>query len=205
MSSKLNENFAETILSKNAAVILTLDIDAKVQTASDAWCEQFGYTLEETIRRNFTTFMTPDSVEQYQCCEKSHEPNHRCNERMVQTSDLLTKGLRKRTFELHSAVDHSSDQIHKIITIIDVTETVRQRKALTNLAERDELTRLYSRRGFYKYMADGVRTSDMAMLLLDIDHFKGINDAFGHLIGDEYLKKIALKLNSIIGKDGLAA
>jgi len=202
---KAQRNFAETILSKNAAVILTLDIDAKVQTASDAWSEQFGYTLEETIRRDFTTFMTPDSAEQYQCCEKSHEPNHRCNERMVQTLDLLTKGLRKRTVELHSAIDHSSDQIHKIITIIDVTETVRQRKALTNLAERDELTRLYSRRGFYKYMSDGVRTSDMAMLLLDIDHFKGINDAFGHLIGDEYLKKIALKLNSIIGKDGLAA
>ena len=202
---KAQRNFAETILSKNAAVILTLDIDAKVQTASDAWSEQFGYTLEETIRRDFTTFMTPDSAEQYQCCEKSHEPSHRCNERMVQTLDLLTKGLRKRTVELHSAIDHSSDQIHKIITIIDVTETVRQRKALTNLAERDELTRLYSRRGFYKYMSDGVRTSDMAMLLLDIDHFKGINDAFGHLIGDEYLKKIALKLNSIIGKDGLAA
>ena len=202
---KAQRNFAETILSKNAAVILTLDIDAKVQTASDAWSEQFGYTFEETIRRDFTTFMTPDSAEQYQCCEKSHEPNHRCNERMVQTLDLLTKGLQKRTVELHSAIDHSSNQIHKIITIIDVTETVRQRKALTNLAERDELTRLYSRRGFYKYMSDGVRTSDMAMLLLDIDHFKGINDAFGHLIGDEYLKKIALKLNSIIGKDGLAA
>ena len=202
---KAQRNFAETILSKNAAVILTLDIDAKVQTASDAWSEQFGYTLEETIRRDFATFMTPDSAEQYQCCEKSHEPNHRCNERRVQTLDLLTKGLQKRTVELHSAIDHSSNQIHKIITIIDVTETVRQRKALTNLAERDELTRLYSRRGFYKYMSDGVRTSDMAMLLLDIDHFKGINDAFGHLIGDEYLKKIALKLNSIIGKDGLAA
>lgn len=202
---KAQRNFAETILSKNAAVILTLDIDAKVQTASDAWSEQFGYTLEETIRRDFATFMTPDSAEQYQCCEKSHEPNHRCSERRVETLDLLTKGLQKRTVELHSAIDHSSNQIHKIITIIDVTETVRQRKALTNLAERDELTRLYSRRGFYKYMSDGVRTSDMAMLLLDIDHFKGINDAFGHLIGDEYLKKIALKLNSIIGKDGLAA
>ena len=198
-------NFAETILNRNAAVILTLDIGAKVQTASDAWSANFGYSLEETLGKEFSIFLTEESALKYNQTDYETTPNQLTKRHTIETVDIITKDHEIRIAELHSAVDYTTSQIHKIITIIDVTETVQQRKTLLDLTERDELTRLYSRRGFYKYMADGVRTYSVALLLMDIDHFKSINDAFGHLIGDEYLKKIAVKLSSIIGKDGLVA
>ena len=205
--TKINaqRNFAETILNRNAAVILTLDIGFKVQTASDAWGENFGYSLEETLGKDFSIFLTEESALKYNQTDYETTPNQLTKRHTVETVDIITKDHEIRIAELHSAVDYTTSRIHKIITIIDVTETVQQRKKLLDLAERDELTRLYSRRGFYKYMADGVRTYSVALLLIDIDHFKSINDAFGHLVGDEYLKKIAVKLNSIIGKDGLVA
>ena len=198
-------NFAETILNRNAAVILTLDIGAKIQTASDAWSANFGYCLEETLGKEFSIFLTEESALKYNQTDYETTPNQLTKRHTIETVDIITKDHEIRIAELHSAVDYTTSQIHKIITIIDVTETVQQRKTLLDLTERDELTRLYSRRGFYKYMADGVRTYSVALLLMDIDHFKSINDAFGHLIGDEYLKKIAVKLSSIIGKDGLVA
>jgi diguanylate cyclase (GGDEF)-like protein/PAS domain S-box-containing protein len=198
-------NFAETILNRNAAVILTLDIGAKVQTASEAWSANFGYSLEETLGKEFSLFLTEESALKYNQTDYETTPNQLTKRHTVETVDIITKDHEIRIAELHSAVDYTTSQIHKIITIIDVTETVQQRKTLLDLTERDELTRLYSRRGFYKYMADGVRTYSVALLLMDIDHFKSINDAFGHLIGDEYLKKIAVKLSSILGEDGLVA
>ncbi|MAZ98156.1 MAG: hypothetical protein CMM39_01860 [Rhodospirillaceae bacterium] len=198
-------NFAETILNRNAAVILTLDIGAKVQTASDAWSTKFGYSLEETLGKDFSIFLTEESALKYNQTDYETTPNQLTKRHTVETVDIITKDHEIRIAELHSAVGYTTSQIHKIVTIIDITETVQQRKKLLDLAERDELTRLYSRRGFYKYMTDGVRTYSVALLLMDIDHFKSINDAFGHLVGDEYLKKIAVKLTSIIGKDGLVA
>ncbi|XXK30485.1 EAL domain-containing protein [Rhodobacteraceae bacterium nBUS_24] len=205
--TKINaqRNFAETIPNRNAAVILTLDIGAKVQTASDAWSANFGYSLEETLGKEFSIFLTEEFALKYNQTHYETTPNQLTKRHTVETVDIITKDHEIRIAELHSAVDYTTSQIHKIITIIDVTETVLQRKKLLDLAEKDELTRLYSRRGFYKYMADGVRTYSVALLLMDIDHFKSINDAFGHLVGDEYLKKIAVELNSIIGKDGLVA
>jgi len=202
---KAQRSFAETILSKNAAVIVTLDIDYKVQTASDAWTEQFGYTPDETIGKDFSSFLSPHTAAKFNSCECEPDKCSNEHERTVQTLDLITSEGKICTVELHSAINNASDQMYQIITIIDVTEKIRQREELTDLVERDELTRLYSRRGFYKHMADGVRTCDVGLLLIDVDRFKSINDAFGHLIGDSYLKQIATKLNLIVGKDGLAA
>lgn len=63
-------------------------------------------------------------------------------------------------------------------------------------AEHDPLTGLLNRRGFARIpLLIGTRESrNLAMLLIDVDHFKQINDTHGHQIGDEILKKIAATL-----------
>lgn len=72
---------------------------------------------------------------------------------------------------------------------------------LARLAVTDELTGLYNRRHFFdtvkEQMALGLRHNfKIACLLMDIDHFKKINDTHGHIAGDEVLRRIGSLLNS---------
>lgn len=72
---------------------------------------------------------------------------------------------------------------------------------LERLAITDELTGLYNRRHFFEVvreqMALGLRHNfKVALLLMDIDHFKEINDSYGHAAGDEVLRKTGALLNA---------
>ena len=67
--------------------------------------------------------------------------------------------------------------------------TQEHKEQLDFKASHDELTNLYNRRGFQKVR--GVDLSTSALLIIDADHFKGINDTYGHNVGDRILKKIA--------------
>ncbi len=84
---------------------------------------------------------------------------------------------------------------------------------MKNLAERDYLTGLYNRRFFYELGENLIEQVsryrlDCCLTVIDIDHFKMINDNYGHLIGDEVLKFLASKMmerfrkSDIIGRIG---
>ena len=65
-----------------------------------------------------------------------------------------------------------------------------------NIAEIDELTGLSNRRVFYQqgkmFIEHSKRNDDsLAMILMDVDNFKMINDKYGHNVGDNYLKELA--------------
>jgi diguanylate cyclase (GGDEF)-like protein len=71
-------------------------------------------------------------------------------------------------------------------------ETLKQLRRLRQLAERDHLTGLANRRYFFEKMRTVATTSQAgAIAVLDIDHFKAVNDSFGHDAGDRVLKRLA--------------
>jgi diguanylate cyclase (GGDEF)-like protein len=74
------------------------------------------------------------------------------------------------------------------------------------LSNTDVLTGLYNRRYFdealdREWKRSGRNNSLLSIILFDIDHFKSINDTFGHQVGDEYLKKTAATLISVFKRD----
>lgn len=88
-------------------------------------------------------------------------------------------------------------------------ETLTQLKQLRAAAARDYLTGLYNRRYFYdlgpKLVTDCLRKKAVcSVAILDIDHFKRLNDTYGHEIGDTVLKAVADRLATIFdGSDNL--
>lgn len=74
---------------------------------------------------------------------------------------------------------------------------------MASLAERDELTRQYNRWGGQRLLDEFMRSGEPgSIIMLDIDHFKQINDAHGHLIGDSVLQEFAQRLSRALRSDG---
>ncbi|MDQ0339487.1 diguanylate cyclase (GGDEF)-like protein [Caldalkalibacillus uzonensis] len=76
-------------------------------------------------------------------------------------------------------------------------------------SERDELTGLYNYRYFTRYLSKQLEQADqnrpLALILLDIDHFKQVNDQYGHLAGNEILKRIAAIIQEVVNGKGIVA
>ncbi len=92
--------------------------------------------------------------------------------------------------------------------VSDVTERRRMRDELEQarqaadlLARTDELTGTYNRRHFSEIIETALATSaeECALLLLDADHFKHVNDVYGHLVGDAVLVEFARRLQGALG------
>jgi diguanylate cyclase (GGDEF)-like protein len=93
-------------------------------------------------------------------------------------------------------------------TLEDVTEGRRDQARIEHLAHYDALTNLPNRTLFQRH-AEGLLLEtegrQFAILYIDVDEFKRINDTLGHLIGDEFLKGVAERLRQSVGPDDFIA
>jgi len=95
--------------------------------------------------------------------------------------------------------DPSNNSLRMAGTRIDVTRRREAERQVMRLVEHDELTGLLNRRGVLRSI-QRIHTSaarsgqPYCLSILDLDHFKQINDAYGHAVGDEVLRRVAKSL-----------
>jgi diguanylate cyclase (GGDEF)-like protein len=98
-----------------------------------------------------------------------------------------------------------------VATLLALRASRRGEQAGARLAYTDELTGLQNRRFFMEQLTDRLgrstfnRGPHLAMLLLDLDRFKVVNDTLGHPAGDELLVHIARCLDAVVGEEGILA
>jgi len=108
-------------------------------------------------------------------------------------SDLIFKPIRLNELML---------RINRVIrerSLIDERDRMIER--LKNLSMRDPLTELYNSRHFYAQLQEEIQRSErylhpLSLIFIDIDHFKAINDTYGHMVGDQALLLIAKKMQA---------
>lgn len=112
-----------------------------------------------------------------------------------------------RTIELTSSELRGAGHV---ITLRDVTEARAAERALresfaraTYQAQHDHLTGLPNRRHLFDCLAD--QTGEFALVILDLDGFKGVNDAYGHGAGDDALAQLARRLRAASRPDTVVA
>ena len=96
------------------------------------------------------------------------------------------------------------------ITMVDASAQVALEDALSRQATTDALTGLCNRRRFEQLVQDALgvaerQSSPLSLLMLDLDHFKAVNDRHGHAGGDRALRAFATALEHVLGARGVAA
>ncbi len=99
----------------------------------------------------------------------------------------------------------------RIVGVIhDVTESHRAKTALQRAADYDRLTDLLNRNAFDRILGEKIKQQratgqSLAVMLLDLDGFKAINDTFGHLVGDMVLEEISSRLRKAVPEEVVIA
>ncbi len=96
-----------------------------------------------------------------------------------------------------------------VATFEDATARIRSEERIRYLAHHDALTGLPNRVAFYEGIEEALthlrRSESMAVLSLDLDHFKNVNDTLGHPIGDLLLKAVAGRMRSCVRDEDIVA
>ena len=113
---------------------------------------------------------------------------------------VLADGCIRMMESQGSSIRDSQGQVSRVVVVSrDVTEATRDREAIERLATRDPLTGLANRRLALDFLAQGVTEAHrngatLALLFLDLDHFKTINDSLGHDVGDALIQEVGARI-----------
>lgn len=119
----------------------------------------------------------------------------------VETDFSTAKGEYRRVRSMGELEMEQGQPVALIGVFQDVTDRFMMEEALRHAAHTDDLTRIASRGRFNEFVDDKIKAvvaagERCALLLIDLDHFKAVNDRFGHHAGDEVLRVLAARLRA---------
>lgn len=197
-----NELRVSSILNSVQDAIITINTDGIIESVNPATEKMFGYHSSELIGKNIEMLVSESHknlhFEYVNNIVKSNVPN-------MQPKPIEQSGLHKDgstlIVELHITTIKLSDEIKIIGVIKNITERKQWEKELKKLAMTDPLTGLANRNQYNKKLKEAAALSlrsdqPFALMLLDLDKFKPVNDLYGHPIGDLLLQHVSQVLLS---------
>jgi diguanylate cyclase (GGDEF)-like protein/PAS domain S-box-containing protein len=200
-------SFEQILAETSDAVIVTRaePIDPPgpvIEYVNAAFTRLTGYTAEEAIGNSPRFLQGPDTS------DDARLKIRRALDRQepVRTS-IVNYAKNGRRYWLDISIvplrDAAGRVTHFAAIERDLSSERETAERLYRLATTDELTGLYNRRHFMELLGDALRRAQryrhpLSLVMLDIDHFKNVNDAYGHAAGDAVLRDIAAGLRGAI-------
>lgn len=193
------------LLNDLQSVVMELDADFQICYLNRAWENMMGFPIAQCLGKTLESFIAPDDLGQYTLFKnkirKALQQNKPCPEIEICLSNSRSQKL---WAQLKISRSTKAEQQSNLTVCLDnITERRESQEQLKYLAMHDSLTGLYNRHFFETTLAqltaDSVRNNRQhALVYLDLDHFKVINDTFGHQKGDEVLREMSHLLSKRI-------
>jgi diguanylate cyclase (GGDEF)-like protein/PAS domain S-box-containing protein len=184
--------------------VVTFSEQGLIESFNKAATQIFGYTAAEAIGRTAAMLMPNELATQHDA-RLLHQENNGSS--FVIGQSVETVGQRKDAgvFPISlsvSKVERAGELIF-VAVIRDITQQRHAKEEIQRLAFYDPLTQLPNRRLLQDRLDQALITSTRtaqqgALMFLDLDHFKQLNDTMGHDLGDELLKQVATRLKSCV-------
>ncbi|PWI33835.1 hypothetical protein DI392_06435 [Vibrio albus] len=185
--------------------IHVLDQQGNVVALSHSFATMLGYTEQEAYQlnvRDWEAEIPPEqitkNISSFTDKPKRFETKHRRKDGSIIEVEINSKWIT------------TDDGIFFYASSRDITERKKMEKELRKLATTDFLTQLPTRRAFFDQLSIELERSHrkknhpVAIIMLDLDHFKSINDTYGHRTGDDVLKQVANILHDEVRKVDVA-
>lgn len=190
--------YRELVQNANSAII-RWDADGTITFFNEYAQSFFGFKEKEVLGRNLVGTITPEREEGGRDLAKLVADISLHPERHVrgENENVCADGKRVWVAWSNTAILDERGNVAEVLSVgTDMTERKVLRDELERLASTDSLTGVANRRVLMERGAQEIRRArryggKMSMLMLDIDHFKIVNDTFGHPTGDVVLKAMS--------------
>jgi diguanylate cyclase (GGDEF)-like protein/PAS domain S-box-containing protein len=178
-------------------------LDGRWLQVNPALCLLTGYAEQELLTLTFRDITHPDDK------EKDRHLLEQFATGLLATYAIEKRYIHKEGHQIEALVsvtlvrDDQGQRIYHIVQVQDITDRKNHERRLAYLAQHDSLTELPNRGLFHERLAQAMELtrlsgSPLAVMYLDIDHFKKINDSLGHGAGDALLTGFAARLKASV-------
>jgi diguanylate cyclase (GGDEF)-like protein/PAS domain S-box-containing protein len=183
-SGTISKDYLDRLLASMSEALLITDADGKIERANAAAVELFGYREHELLGKPADELITSNDRRQ------GGGVAARPREGTVNRPDGSTVSISYTVSDIRKERDQLEGRVY---TAQNIDERKRVEQRIRYLARIDPLTKLANRMQFQHLLQQGIararRTQQyLAILYLDVDRFKDINDTFGHAAGDTSLE-----------------
>jgi diguanylate cyclase (GGDEF)-like protein/PAS domain S-box-containing protein len=204
MRQKLNEttitkNYLNTVLNSLSDAVLVTSQDGVVKSCNEATQHLLGYSEEELLGKPLVGFI--DDAHRAAFDPSPGAPEAR--ETVLRTASGQTIPVSMAS----SAISSEDPQFQGNIYVArNITERKRAERRIRYLARYDTLTKMPNRMQFQHLLQQAIARArrnqrSLALLYLDLDRFKEVNDTFGHAAGDRTLEILSERLTRNLSKD----
>ncbi|MEG0268784.1 MAG: diguanylate cyclase, partial [Clostridia bacterium] len=194
----------QIIMDQTTDILFEWDIRNDVLEFSSNWRKKFGYDAIASeisgripLSRNIHTEDMPAFIK----IMKDTAAGVPYSE-----TEFRIKNIKGRYIWCHiratAQFDSAGRAIKAVGVILDINEEKKEKQKLQKLAQRDPLTGIYNKAATNTLVAHCMEDFDctvlQALMMIDVDYFKAVNDTYGHLAGDNLLAAVAAQLKSQI-------
>ncbi|HYA44643.1 MAG TPA: sensor domain-containing diguanylate cyclase [Acidimicrobiales bacterium] len=188
-----------------------VSLGGRLEEVNPALCAMLGEPRAALVDRRFSAFVYPDDLPVLR--GPGNPGRARAAKGAAQAEvRVVCAGGRLRWCEVSSALvrDAGGRAKHVLVHVVDITRHKRSEAALRDLATRDPLSGLANRRWFEFELTRHMRAraeaqTTGALLVIDLDNFKAVNDTLGHDAGDRVVIEVALTLQRHLRDNDLLA
>jgi diguanylate cyclase (GGDEF)-like protein/PAS domain S-box-containing protein len=191
---------SDSILHQMQESVLVLNSDEVIQQVNPAFCEMVGTDRSDIIQQPFNKFLLLERQDDEPLSSINGATEGLANKNRKRVTIKRSKG--QHLHAIMTVSNYLSDGYNKqvIVTLTDVSQLVEAEQSLSKMAYTDSLTG-FGNRAYLNDLLTQLKSErnkgSIALLFIDIDSFKHINDSLGHHAGDSVLKTFADRLKQV--------